>query len=68
MKLIVLALITAAQAATIADGADCAKKLDANKKPLAREKCTSAKSCCMACVPGAGAKKANKDAKNKEYC
>ena len=68
MKFAVLALVAAVQAATIADGADCAKKLDAKKVPQAREKCTNAKMCCMACMPGDGAKKKDAKTKQKEFC
>ena len=68
MKFAVLALVAAVQASTIADGADCAKKLDANKKPLARVKCTNDKFCCMACKPGKGALAKDKNTKQQEFC
>ena len=64
MKFAILALVAVVQAADIADGADCAKKVDEKtKQPAARVKCKTATFCCMACMPGDGAKKANKDAK-----
>ena len=63
MKFAILALVAVVQG-QIADGADCAKVIDAKtKKPAARVKCKNAAFCCMACMPGDGAKKANKDAK-----
>jgi hypothetical protein len=64
MKFAILALVAVVQSADIADGADCAKVIDAKtKKAAARVKCKNAAFCCMACMPGDGAKKANKDAK-----
>ena len=63
MKFAILALLAVVQG-QIADGADCAKKMDDKTKKLAaRVKCKTADFCCMACMPGAGAKKADAKAK-----